>query len=144
MEERLTERQKRFIDYYITTGNKTEAARLAGYKQPESQGSQNYEKLRVFINNKLAVKDIERIAAQDEILEYLTKGIRGELTEEAILPDGTVIEKQLSVKDAIRCAELLGKRYGLFAERVRANLSIGPVIIVDDIPRPCGVNDLEI
>ena len=30
--DRLTIKQKKFIDYYIETGNATESARLAGYK----------------------------------------------------------------------------------------------------------------
>ena len=29
---KLIERQKRFIDYYLQTGNVTESCRLAGYK----------------------------------------------------------------------------------------------------------------
>lgn len=51
---KLTEKQKRFIDYFIQTGNQTEAARLAGYKQPKVQGAQVYAKLRPFIEEQLA------------------------------------------------------------------------------------------
>lgn len=30
----LTVKQQRFVDFYIETGNATEAARKAGYKKP--------------------------------------------------------------------------------------------------------------
>ena len=37
---KLSLKQKAFADYYIELGNATEAARKAGYKQPQVQGSQ--------------------------------------------------------------------------------------------------------
>ena len=40
----LTEKQQRFVDYYIETGNATEAARRAGYKKPNPSGSENLAK----------------------------------------------------------------------------------------------------
>ena len=43
--KKLTPKQKAFADYYIELGNATEAARRAGYKKPNVQGSQNLEKL---------------------------------------------------------------------------------------------------
>lgn len=41
--EKLTEMQKRFIDYYIETANATESAKRAGYKGKNLNriGSQN-------------------------------------------------------------------------------------------------------
>lgn len=53
MSRRLTPKQKAFCDYYIETGNATEAARKAGYKQPHVQGQQNLEKLRKYIDERM-------------------------------------------------------------------------------------------
>ena len=36
MDNKLTPKQSAFADYYIETGNATEAARRAGYKKPNT------------------------------------------------------------------------------------------------------------
>lgn len=120
--EKLTEKQKRFIDYYIETGNASEASKLAGYngKNLNRIGSENLSKLDKFIKIKLEEKDNKRIASQDEVLEYLTKVMRGQEKDSFGL--------DASLQDRTKCAELLGKRYGTFKESVDVKGSI-PVII---------------
>lgn len=122
----LTEKQKRFIDYYIETANATESARKAGYSQKTAKniGAENLTKLNFFIQKKLEEKENKRIASQDEVLEYLTKVMRGEEKDQFGL--------DASLQDRTKCAELLGKRYGTFKEKVDVNGNI-PVVIEDDI-----------
>lgn len=124
--EKLTEKQKRFIDYYIETGNASEASKLAGYNGNNLNriGSENLSKLDKFINIKLQEKENERIASQDEVLEYLTKVMRGQEKDQFGL--------DASLQDRTKCAELLGKRYGTFKEKVDLTGNI-PVVIQDDI-----------
>ena len=124
--EKLTEMQKRFIDYYIETANATKACEMAGYKGKNLNrlGSQNLSKLDKFIKVKLEEKENKRIALQDEVLEYLTKVMRGEEKDQFGL--------DASLQDRTKCAELLGKRYGTFKEKVDVNGNI-PVVIEDDI-----------
>ena len=134
---KLTEKQKRFIDYYIETGNATEAARKAGYKGKNLDviGSQNLVKLRTYIEERMKQKQSERIASQDEVLEFLTRVMRGQEIEEVVgfTESGPVKEKKTpSTKDRVKAAELLGKRYALFTEKVNVNGNIG-VVIIDDI-----------
>ena len=123
---KLTEKQKRFIDYYIETANATESARKAGYSQKTAKniGAENLTKLNFFIQKKLEEKENKRIASQDEVLEYLTKVMRGEEKDQFGL--------DASLQDRTKCAELLGKRYGTFKEKVDVNGNI-PVVIEDDI-----------
>lgn len=125
-EKKLTERQKRFIDYYIETGNATEACRRAGYKGNNLNrvASENLLKLDEFIKPKLETKDKERIASQDEVLEFLTRVIRGEELDQFGL--------DASLKDRLESAKLLGQRYGAFTHKVEHTGSI-PVVIEDDI-----------
>lgn len=106
----LTERQKRFIDYYIETANATESARRAGYSEKTAKniGNENLTKLNYFIQEKLKEKANERIASRDEVLNYFTKVLRGE-------------EKGAEIKDKIKCGELLGKVYGAFTEKVEVS-----------------------
>ena len=124
--DKLTEKQKRFIDYYIETANATESARKAGYskKTAKNIGAENLTKLNFFIKQKLKEKESQRIASQNEVLEYLTKVMRGEEKDQFGL--------DASLQDRTRCAELLGKRYGTFKEKVEHSGSI-PVVIDDDI-----------
>lgn len=113
--EALTEKQKRFIDYYIETGNASKASKMAGYKGKNlnTVGAQNLAKLSKFIKVKLEEKDSKRIATQDEVLEYLTRVMRGEEKDSFGL--------DASLQDRTKCAELLGKRYGTFVEKKEIN-----------------------
>ena len=122
----LTEKQKRFIDYYIETANATESAKRAGYsaKTAKNIGAENLTKLNTFIQKKLEEKQNSRIASQDEVLEYLTRVMRGEEKDQFNL--------DASLQDRTKCAELLGKRYGTFKEKVDVTGNI-PVVIQDDI-----------
>ena len=124
--EKLTEKQKRFIDYYIETANATESAKRAGYSEKTAKqiGNENLTKLDAFIQEKLKEKADKRIASQDEVLEYLTKVMRGEEKDSFGL--------DASLQDRTKCAELLGKRYGTFKEKVDVAGNI-PVVIQDDI-----------
>jgi phage terminase small subunit len=119
MSEKLTSKQKAFADYYIETGNATEAAIKAGYskKTAKEMGYENLTKphIKAYIEERMNEKDKKRIASQDEILEFLTKVVRGELTEQVpvLVGEGVqeLVEKDISMKDRIKAAELLGKRY---------------------------------
>lgn len=78
---KLTERQKRFVDAYIKTGNASEAARLAGY----SKKNVNVDGAKLLVNpsisrevqKRLKELESERTADVKETLEYLTSVMRG-------------------------------------------------------------------
>lgn len=141
---KLTERQKRFADYYIETGNAAEAARQAGYKQPQVQGSENLVKpnVKVYIQQRLQALEDKRIASAAEVLKYLTAILRGDETEEVVVVEGcgdgrseaSKIDKNISAKDRIKAAELLGKRYGIWVDRQQVEGSAA-VQIVDNVPK---------
>ncbi len=123
---KLTEKQKRFIDYYVETANATESAKRAGYssKTAKNIGAENLTKLNYFIQERLQQLEDNRIASQEEVLQYLTKVMRGEEKDQFGL--------DASLQDRTKCAELLGKRYGTFKEKVDVAGNI-PVVIQDDI-----------
>ena len=123
---KLTEKQKRFIDYYVETANATESAKRAGYssKTAKNIGAENLTKLNYFIQERLQQLEDNRIASQEEVLQYLTKVMRGEEKDQFGL--------DTSLQDRTKCAELLGKRYGTFKEKVDVTGNI-PVVIQDDI-----------
>ena len=132
---KLTNRQKAFADYYIELGNATEAARRAGYKGKNVNkiASENLAKLDIkqYIDERMALIESERIAKAGEVLQYLTRVLRGEETEQVVVIESTgdfmsearLIDKELSAKDKLKAAELLGKRYRLFVDKVEANVN---------------------
>lgn len=121
----LTEKQKRFIDYYIETGNATEAAKKAGYsrKTAKAAGYENLTKpyLKSAIDERLKALEEKRVADAREVLIHLTAALRGEIEEEVIVCEGVgegvskarTIKKHLSARDRLKAAELLMRRYGL-------------------------------
>lgn len=132
---KLTPKQRAFAEYYIETGNATEAAKKAGYKGKNLNriASENLSKLDIksYIDEKMEELASNRIAKAEEVLEYLTRVLRGEETEQVVaienLGDFTseakLINKELSAKDRIKAAELLGKRYRLFIDKVEADVN---------------------
>ena len=140
----LTPKQKAFCDYYIQSGNATESAIRAGYSKKTAKqiGQENLTKpdLKNYINERMKQLEDERIAKADEVLKYLTAALRGEVKEEVVVVEGEgegcssarIVKKEIGAKDRIKAAELLGKRYRLFADRVELEGSV-PVQIVDDI-----------
>lgn len=133
----LTEKQKAFCDYYIETLNATESYKRAypnvtKQRTAESAGNRLLSNVEVkkYIDDKLKEIQSNRIAKAEEVLEYLTKVIRDEEREEVVVTINTgdfqsevrKVDKKLSAKDKIKAAELLGKRYRLFTEKVEANV----------------------
>nr|DAV03715.1 MAG TPA: Terminase small subunit [Caudoviricetes sp.] len=140
---KLTEKQKRFADYYIETGNITEAATRAGYSKKTARviGQENLLKpaIKGYIDEKLEAMQDERTASAKEVLEFLTKSMRGEIKEEVVVVEGTgdgtsearTVKKQIGLRDRIKSAELLGKRYRLFTDKVEVEGAV-PVMIVGE------------
>ena len=139
----MTEKQKRFCDEYLIDLNATQAAIRAGYSERTaySIGTENLRKpeISAYINSRMEEKKKELIADQDEVLKYLTSVMRGGSTSEEIVVEGTgdgcstarAIEKAPSEKDRLKAAELLGKRYGLYTERIEEKVDMELNINVD-------------
>ena len=83
MRDGLTPKQKAFADYYIETGNASESARRAGYKQPQVQGAQNLEKPSIiaYIAERTKPTEDKRIATADDVMMFLTKMMNGEIKD---------------------------------------------------------------
>ncbi|WP_193064896.1 terminase small subunit [Oceanobacillus oncorhynchi] len=115
---KLTEKQKRFADYYIESGNATESAKRAGYKGKNLNriASENLSKLDIkqYIDEQLEKLADKRIMKAQEALELLTSIARGELKEELYIPTDEGIKhiwKIPDIKDRQRAVDSLLKRY---------------------------------
>lgn len=135
----MTPRQRKFCDEYLISGNATDAAIKAGYspKTAKQTGSENLAKpdLRAYIDEQLAKIHSAKIADAEEVMKYLTSVMRGEHTEQVLKLVGegvqTVTDIDVSAKERLKAAELIGKRYGLFTEKVGLEGAV-PVIITGD------------
>jgi len=129
---KLTERQKAFCDYYIETLNATEAARRAGYSEKTAKeiGCENLTKpnIQAYIQERMEQMDKKRIASAEEVLEYLTKVMRGEEKEKLLEyneeGEETIVSVPPSIRERTKAAELLGKRYALFIEKGQVDVSV--------------------
>ena len=140
---KLTAKPQRFCDEYLIDLNATQAAIRAGYSEKNARNiaSENLAKpnIREYIDNRLAEKEKALIADQDEVLKYLTSVMRGESVSTEIVVEGTgdgcsearKMEKEPSEKERLKAAELLGKRYGLYTEKVEADVDADLNINID-------------
>ena len=133
---KLNLRQKKFCEYYVASGNATESAKLAGYKGKNLNNiaSENLAKLgiRKYIEELNDKMKNSRIAKAEEVLEFLTDLLRGKIKEEVIVNGKSqTITKEADLKDRVKAAELLGKRYMLFTDKVNITGAV-PVMIVGE------------
>lgn len=143
----MTAKQKCFCQEYLIDLNATQAAIRAGYseKTAYSVGQRILKNVEVkkYIAEQLEQIKNEKIADAQEVLEYLTSVMRGEQKEQVplMMIDGgqTLVEKGISAKDRLKAAELLGKRYALFTEKLEVEGTTA-IQIVDDIPLREGEN----
>lgn len=140
---KLTLKQQRFADEYIISGNATQAAIKAGYAERSAyrMGADNLRKLQVksYIDERLAELESAKIAKQDEVLRYLTDVMRAESVSQTVVVEGTgdgcsearEMDKHPEERERLKAAELLGKRYGLFTDRVEADVDMELSIRID-------------
>lgn len=145
---KLTMKQKRFADEYLISGNAKQAAIKAGYSRKSSYsiGEENLRKpeLLSYIEERLQDIESESIAKQEEILKYLTSVMRGEQKEAILIGMGDGVQEityiEVSAKERIRAAELLGKRYRLWVEKqeINATVHVNPILenILEQLQEP--------
>ena len=105
----LNERQKAFADYYIQKGNATEAARMAGYSEKTACAiaSENLRKpeIAVYIKERLDEQSKKRVADANEVVEFYTAVMRGEVKDQFGL--------DASLSDRLKASDALMKRYAV-------------------------------
>jgi len=119
-EVKLTEKQQRFVDYYLTSGNAEDAAKKAGYN---ARG--NTTKLlqnttiqkAIEERNKSIVND--RIANMEEVKQFWTNTMRNGEAE---------------LNDRLKASEYIAKTNGAFINKQEISGTTG-VRILNDIPR---------
>lgn len=126
---KLTAKQRLFADEYIKSGNAMQSAIKAGYseKYAKSSSAKMLENVGIksYIDAKMAEIESHKIADAKEVLQFYTRVLREEETEEVALStsdDVVTIEKKPSLKDRLNAAKELMKRYPLSDPIVQAQL----------------------
>lgn len=135
----MNAKQRKFADEYLIDCNATQAAIRAGYneKTAYSQGQRMLKNVEVktYIEEQLERLHNEKTADAQEVLEYLTAVMRGQHREQTLqlVGDGvqTITDIDVSARERLKAAELIGKRYGMFRDNV--NVDLEPVVIVNDL-----------
>lgn len=156
----MTAKQQRFCDEYLIDMNATQAAIRAGYSKKTARviGQENLTKpaIRDYIEKRMAEKEKALIADQDEVMKYLTSVMRRELKESVVVTLQNKIEKWVKdedtgklkkqtvteespavveipakLSDANKAAELLGKVYALFTDKLESEVDMELNITVD-------------
>lgn len=133
-------KQQRFADEYIISGNATQAAVKAGYssKYANTNASKLLQNttIKSYIDERLAQLASDKVATQEEVLTYLTSVMRGETQEQTLCSIGElgqeVIDIDVGAKDRIKAAELLGKRFRMWTEKVETDITQAVVIDVGE------------
>ena len=140
---KLTAKQQRFCDEYLIDLNASQAAIRAGYSS--KYANTNASKLlkittiKDFLAQRMAEKESQLIADQDEVLKYLTSVLRGQSRSSIVVVESTgdfmsaarEMEKAPDEKERLKAAELLGKRYGLYTDKVNQVVDTDLNITVD-------------
>ena len=140
---KMNERQKRFADEYIISGNAYQSAIKAGYspKYAKTDAHKLLENTRIknYIDERLKEIESEKIADQQEVLKYLSAVMRGEMTEQTLKSVGesgqVITEIDVGAKDRIKAAELLGKRYRLWTDKSEVEVT-GAVVFSNESEIP--------
>lgn len=139
----MTKKQQRFCDEYLISLNATQAAIKAGYskKNANNIASENLAKpyIKEYIEQRMAEKENELIADQNEVLKYLTSVIRGQSRSSVVvvenigdfMSEAREVKKAPDEKERLKAAELLGKRYGIYTDKVDQTVDMDLNITVD-------------
>lgn len=145
----LTPKQRAFCDFYLQSGNASDAARKAGYKEKNADviGSQNLGKLAIkrYIAERMRPTQEKRIADADEVLQYLSDVMRGAIKDQfgldASLQDRTKAAQELMKRYAVadmRQASTMQRLDSLFVEfrAALASDATAPTAPPEDAPQP--------
>lgn len=142
----MTEKQKRFADEYIIDCNAARAYKAA-YPRVKNDDTARANSSRLltnanikkYIDEQLEKLHNEKTADAQEVMEYLTAVLRGESQSEIVVVEGSGegcstakrMSKSPDEKERLKAAELLGKRFGIFTDKLDVSADMNLEISVD-------------
>ena len=132
-----------FADEWLKDMNGTRAYKIAyPHIKKDNTAATNAGRLlrnadvKNYIEEKLEEMASERTATAQEVMEFLTSVMRGEITEPVALLDGDGYQKVVDLRPSVQtrraAAVDIGKRYALFTDKV--DVDVKSITFVDDVP----------
>lgn len=117
-DEKLTPKQRRFCEEYLKSGNATEAAKKAGYKETSCRviAAENLSKpaISAYIKRRLDEQEAALVADSNEILKFYTAVMRGEVKDQ--------FGMDASLSDRLKAGDSLMKRNAAASDRNRTTM----------------------
>jgi phage terminase small subunit len=114
MSKDLKPKLKAFADYYIETGNEVQSAIRAGYseKYAKAQAYKLLENVGVssYIAERVKPTEQKRIATADEVMEFFTAVMRGEIKDAFDLPPSLADRKDAAKELAKRTVDIESRK----------------------------------
>ena len=124
-DEKLTPKQRRFCEEYLKSGNATEAAKKAGYKETSCRviAAENLSKpaISAYIKRRLDEQEAAQVADANEVLQFYSAVMRGEIRDQ--------FGMDASLSDRLKAADSLAKR--LAAAELKPNAEDAVRVIID-------------
>lgn len=124
-DEKLTPKQKLFCEEYLKSGNATEAAKKAGYKETSCRviAAENLSKpaISAYIKRRLDEQEAALVADANEVLQFYSAVMRGEVKDQ--------FGMDASLSDRLKAADSLAKR--LAAAELKPNAEDAVRVIID-------------
>lgn len=129
----LPPKRRAFVLAYCgeAAGVGSEAARRAGYKSPEVEACRLLRDAKVALAVKAmrAPAESRAIASVEELREWWSAVMRGEVTEAGVDDDGFATLTTVTMKDRLKASELLGKSQAAFVENRNVNVTGGGMVL---------------
>lgn len=123
MKPKLTLRQKKFCEYYASSGNGTQSAIKAGYSKKTARqiADENLSKPYVaqYFQSLLKKQEDKRFATLEEVQEFWANVLRR--TE----------QDEISLRDRMKASEFIAKTKGAFIDKVEHSGNINVSIAVN-------------
>lgn len=135
-EVKLNDQQRMAVDIYFANGcNMKKAMIEAGYSETTARNTTGFKRnpavARYMAERRMAVSS-EKIAKQEEIMEALTNIVRRNQKDYAVLPDGTIVQYQVSTSDQVKAIEKMMKYYGMDKPDTQTNIKVQTLVYGSD------------
>ncbi|MDE7389509.1 MAG: terminase small subunit, partial [Lachnospiraceae bacterium] len=127
------------------------ASQWINEKNLQKPTSKYIPELREYIDGEIKKRHNERTADAQEVMEYLTSVLRGKSKSEIVviewcgdgMSSARQMEKAPDEKERLKAAELLGKRFGIFSERINVDAKVEHSEKLADVFSQIGGEGLE-
>lgn len=133
----LKPKMKRFARQYMATVNVTQSAEYAGYNASSGFRLLKREDVQAYLHWLVTEEANAQIASPTEVLEGLTRAAMGDMYDQVVLQNGSVVEKRIDSKDRLTAYVTLAKFHDLLRPEVQVNQQFNiQVDIVEGLDSP--------